>query len=843
MSESPNLVPRQVPSVRSGYAGLSLQQFLLVALLLVSLPGVIISGGFAYRNVQHATDEFIHSQAIQISESVQRDLAAFFDEPVQVVSLNVAQFRAGLLDAQHRDKFVAALAIQARQYPKVTMVGIGLADGEYYAVNQPQLGDEKGLLADRSLIANKREIHVCRINESNYDCPALNIEGGLYDARSRPWFKRAVQTGHLTWNPLYLYPESSVPMYGPMGISVSAPIVDAAGGLIGVAAASVSLAHLGNVLQAHSSIHGGLYFIAETGGDLLAQSSSNSIFESQNRPLKRKNIFNNDNPLIHGAAQLIKASGQVSGNGDITIGREHQHIQWHSHQLGNGPTLLIGVILPRAQFDMSSRNMLRNIVVLTLALILFGVLVATVATRWMSRPMGVLSDFSKRIAAGDFHVIPAARGRIREVATLTTSMETMAHALQHTTENLEHIVQQRTAQLEIVNQRLNEEMAQANAARQQADVATRAKSRFLASASHDLRQPAMAQGLFLDILSRTSLDADQRKLLDNLRTANTALSQMLDTLLDYSRIEAGVIHPVPQDFRLQLLLNKIEREFGAQADVRNLIFRSRETDRVVHTDPALLELILRNLVSNAIRYTEQGGVLVACRHRGAQVWLEVWDTGIGIAPEHQQEIFDEFMQLGNPERDRNKGLGLGLSIANGLAQSLGHRLSLVSRPGRGSVFRLTLPSGTGVPPEIASAPERAVLLQGRRMLVIDDDEAVRTSLQHLLADWGCPCDAVDTIAAALASARQHPPAIVISDYRLRGKETGVDAIAALRAEVGNDLPALLITGDIALKYEHQSSAGLLPVLRKPVTLEELHSALSALLAPAQAAVPSEASSS
>jgi signal transduction histidine kinase len=356
-----------------------------------------------------------------------------------------------------------------------------------------------------------------------------------------------------------------------------------------------------------------------------------------------------------------------------------------------------------------------------------------------------------------------------------------------------------------------------------------AKTRFLSAASHDLRQPAMAQGLFIDILSRTSLDADQRKLLGNLRNANTATAEMLDTLLDYSRVEAGAIQPQRKNFRLQTLLNKIEREFSAQADARQLIYRSRETDLIVHSDPALLELILRNLVSNAIRYSERGGLLVACRTRGAQVLLEVWDTGIGIAAEYQQEIFDEFMQLGNPERDRHKGLGLGLAIANGLAQRLGHHLSLSSRPGRGSVFRLALPMGTGAPSESVMAPDIPLPLDGVRVLVIDDDAAVRAGLQRLLADWGCQCDAVDAIAAALASARRHAPAVVISDYRLRGGETGIAAIEILRAELGASLPALLITGDIAPERLAEATANRIHIVYKPVQPRELRQQLNRLL--------------
>lgn len=229
------------------------------------------------------------------------------------------------------------------------------------------------------------------------------------------------------------------------------------------------------------------------------------------------------------------------------------------------------------------------------------------------------------------------------------------------------------------------------AAKQWSEDANRAKSRFLAAVSHDLRQPIFAQSLFLNILARTELTSYQREILDNADAAAKSSVAMLNTLLDFSRIEAGVVTPRPQAFRLQPLLNKIEREFWVQAEAKGIRYRSRETSLLVRSDPVLVESILRNLVSNAIRYTERGGLLVACRKRDGHAVLEVWDTGIGIAPENQTLIFREFLQLANAEQDRQKGLGLGLAIVDGLVRTLGHELSLTSRLRRGSVFRLRLP--------------------------------------------------------------------------------------------------------------------------------------------------------
>ena len=350
------------------------------------------------------------------------------------------------------------------------------------------------------------------------------------------------------------------------------------------------------------------------------------------------------------------------------------------------------------------------------------------------------------------------------------------------------------------------------------------------TASHDLRQPIHAQGLFLEVLARSKLSASQYDALANARATWQASAEMLDTLLDFSRIEAGVVEPQMQDFQLQPLLNRIENELAPQADAKGIVYRSRETHGAVRSDPALVALILRNLVSNAIRYTDSGGVLVACRRRGRELLLEVWDTGIGIAPTQQGEIFREFHQLGNAERDRRKGLGLGLAIAQGLARALGHSLSLVSVPGRGSVFRLALPiaqaSVAGGALEAAAGHARVFDV---RVLVIDDDEAVRAGMQQLLTAWGCACDVADSIEDAQALARAHPPGLVISDYRLRELRTGAEAIAALRAEFGERLPALLITGDTAPQRLREARASGVPLLHKPVSPNELYRGLTCVL--------------
>ncbi|MFM7331738.1 MAG: sensor histidine kinase, partial [Brachymonas sp.] len=223
--------------------------------------------------------------------------------------------------------------------------------------------------------------------------------------------------------------------------------------------------------------------------------------------------------------------------------------------------------------------------------------------------------------------------------------------------------------------------------------ANKAKTKFLAAASHDLRQPVHALNLFIEVLGQTPLDKNQQEIMGHIHAANHASRDMLNTLLDYSRIEAGVMESKPQPTRMATLLLALQEEFGPQADAKNLVYRSRDTQAIAHCDPGLTALVLRNFVSNAIRYTQRGGVLVAVRERAGMLCAQVWDTGIGIAADQHEVIFKEFHQLGNEERDRQKGLGLGLAIVKGLASTMDTRVSLRSRPGRGSVFELWLARG------------------------------------------------------------------------------------------------------------------------------------------------------
>lgn len=365
-----------------------------------------------------------------------------------------------------------------------------------------------------------------------------------------------------------------------------------------------------------------------------------------------------------------------------------------------------------------------------------------------------------------------------------------------------------------------------------AEEANRAKSVFLAAASHDLRQPLHAIGLFIAALKRTRLDDGQAEVLTHLDGAARATGEMLNTLLDFSRLEAGVIEATPHTFPLLPMLRKLEDEFAPQAEQKQLVFRVRDTLAICHTDPGLLELVLRNLIANAVRYTHRGGLLVACRRpRAGLAMIEVWDTGIGIPLSQHEEIFQAFHQLGNPQRDRRHGLGLGLAIVRQLARTMNLTLSLASRPGRGSVFRVEVPclSNAPTPPwSPATTTDQPQDLQRLKILVIDDDQTILNAMGALLESWNCDCRMAESEAAAIECLHGFEPAVVIVDYRLRGHRTGHHALDTIRAVLQRQLPAILMTGDTAPDRLREAMAGGVRLLHKPIRAEMLLDAVQQL---------------
>ena len=377
-------------------------------------------------------------------------------------------------------------------------------------------------------------------------------------------------------------------------------------------------------------------------------------------------------------------------------------------------------------------------------------------------------------------------------------------------------------------------------ARKRADEAIAARTRFFAAASHDLRQPLHAISLYLPALEADARSDESRHTVAAVGNACEAMNMLLDSLLDISRLDAGVIKPRPGAVAIADVFDQLATEFAPQAAAVSLELRVVPASCWVNTDLSLLWPILRNLLSNAIRYTSQGRILVGARRRGASIILEVRDTGIGIAEEHQQRIFEEFYQLGNPERDRNRGLGLGLAIVRRLATLLEHPLELRSEPGRGTVFRLELPLADepALPDDTGQSAALAPTdLAGLLAMLIEDDADVIEATKFMLARWRCDVVVADSVGAAgaLAGAGGRVPDFILADLRLRGTETGVQAIAAVRAAAGAPVPGLIITGDTDPGRLRQVSESGYTLLHKPLAAARLRMAIEVLLAERAAA--------
>ncbi|WP_395646416.1 hybrid sensor histidine kinase/response regulator [Terricaulis sp.] len=364
--------------------------------------------------------------------------------------------------------------------------------------------------------------------------------------------------------------------------------------------------------------------------------------------------------------------------------------------------------------------------------------------------------------------------------------------------------------------------------KQVADQANAAKSSFLAAASHDLRQPVHALGLFVGALrAEKGLSPGATRVVEQIDHTVDSLDTLFTSLLDVSRLDAGVVSAEIGAVALQPLLTRIAAEATPEAQAKGLRMRLHAPALWVRSDPVLLERIVRNLVSNAVRHTRRGGVLIAARPVAGAVKIEVWDTGPGIAESERERVFEEFVQLDNQQRAREGGMGLGLSIVRRLCRLLEHPMELVSTPGRGSVFRITAPRTEAVT-VVASAPAQLAPVGGELCIwVIDDDVAARNGMESLLASWGYSVVAAASSAELLSMPAPPRADVILSDYRLAG-EDGIDAIGRLRAALGASVPAALITGDTGPDRLREAAASGLPLVHKPTPKPRLRALISNL---------------
>ena len=472
------------------------------------------------------------------------------------------------------------------------------------------------------------------------------------------------------------------------------------------------------------------------------------------------------------------------------------------------------VAMSHASLAESKKRMLIAGLGIALSGLVIAVLLAISLGRGFSRPVRKLSQVVEELGRGNLsaRVAPNSGG---ELLLLQKGFNRMAQTLQTNQTDLQRRIQEATVDLE--------------AKKNEAEQANRDKSNFLAAVSHDLRQPMHAIGLFSATLRQRVSTDEQAGLVQRIEDSVNALQIMFDELLNISRLDSGTLEPRLETCDLAAMLKQVGQTFQPVAEQKNLFLRVRVCPARVTTDAMLLSRIINNLTANAIRYTTRGGVLISCRRRQGNWVIQVWDSGIGIDQEDLPRIFDEYFQVGNEERNRAQGIGLGLAIVERIARLLSYPLEVRSRPGRGTVFSLSLPVATDAPYERRSVAERAPgQFNGEQVLVIDDDYGALESTVALLASWGLTPFSATSGEQALSQLENATPRLIVCDFRLP-QSNGIDVVQALRERLQSPVPAMLISGDTGAEAVAAMQASGLHVMYKPVRPAKLRALITSLL--------------
>lgn len=561
----------------------------------------------------------------------------------------------------------------------------------------------------------------------------------------------------------------------------------------GVAIAEVNLTHARDVVSDVRIGKNGQAYVIDGGGRLIAHADMSVVLRKTD--------------LSHLHSLIRQQSGQqlhfVTGIGGGKVALAYASVpplDWH-----------VIVELPEAEAREPLYRALWNSAAVALASILVALLLAVLFSQRMIAPIRELAVGAKLIGSGRLdHRIKMRGGD--ELFALGEHFNAMAARLERSYATMEREVAERT-----------NELSEAN----------RAKSRFLAAASHDLRQPLHALNLLVGQLDQPATNAQRHILTSRIGEAVASINSLFDDLLDISRLEAGVVRTDVSVIPLHEVVERVVAAALPDAQEKGLSLRIHIGDVWVTSDAVLLQRILSNLVGNAVRYTERGGVLLGCRIRGEHVSVEVWDTGIGIPRERHKDIFSEFYQIADPQiARRGEGLGLGLSIVARLTKLLDHDVSVCSLPGRGSRFairvRLGQPNNSTSPGfhEAESAPP-VNSLEGLRLLLIDNDANILHGAKSLLIHWGCQVVTARSRTEAFQNLKDEAPSLVIADFRLDNGDDGVSAIHAIRERFG-PVPALIVTGEISVSTRQRASAAGLHMLEKPVPPLRLRTALTRL---------------
>ncbi|MGQ3053239.1 MAG: hybrid sensor histidine kinase/response regulator [Roseateles sp.] len=582
--------------------------------------------------------------------------------------------------------------------------------------------------------------------------------------------------------------------------------------------ATVDLRLLGDVVARLRTGEAGLAYIVDADGMLIAHPKATHALSRID--LSRSEAVRQARASATSAAGLIRglATHDMDGRPVITTAAAVPGTGW-----------LVFMEQTRSEaLKPTWSTLTRTLLLMALgvgAALVFGIAFA----RRMAAPIVALRQATARIASGDLETSLKVN-RHDEIEDLAQDFNQMASRLRDLYASLEAKVAHRTAELSDARDVLTARANELSLLKDEAERANAAKTRFLAAASHDLRQPMHSISLLIGVLRTRLADPAQIDLADKVQSSVTTMENLFGNLLDISKLDAGAVHPHIEDVDLGWLLERAAQTWLPQAQEKGLSLRVRPGRCVVRGDATLLERIVGNLLANAIRYTRIGGVLVGCRRRGERCELQIWDSGPGIAPEHLDAIFEEFFRIGAPGTGQEKGLGLGLSIVRRCAHILGYSVTVQSREGRGSVFKVLLPlvAGAAASPAAAgaiNAPLQA--LDGNFVVVVDDEATNREAVRDALLAAGCHVVIAANGADALAQLAAHlrTPDVILTDFQLGTAGDGLDVIRRLRALYDEAIPALVVTANTDTRLPAEAAALGAGLLHKPVGLQRLLLAL------------------
>ena len=434
---------------------IKLRSLLVAALLLVLLPVVVIEAWFSYHTAQKSSAKFQAQLASEVSAQVFDKVWQFFEVPSRVVRYNSEQFRVGTLDVNKPADMQRNFLLQLDQQPLLTFLSMGTAQGEYFSASRPPLGEDRALRLLEATQADGRLMSLYRVSDLNQRGALISSGNTYFDARTRPWFKVAVGYNSARWYPVYRYViNDSQGAYDAVGIGMSAPLYNPQGLFVGVATADVALVQLSQLLGSISKDLGGTAFLFDEGGDLLATSTLESLYELKGNATVRVKAMGSPNPVIRAATAAIRASTESRGRTVRVIDGESYLLDWRLHTLPDGPTITVANILPQRQFDAPSRDLLLNIVLFSVGVVGVCLILALALSQWIAGPLVELGRWATHLGRGDGSGAQHRTSPIAEVESLTSALQLMADSVNYHTDHLEQEVAARTAELELANRTL-----------------------------------------------------------------------------------------------------------------------------------------------------------------------------------------------------------------------------------------------------------------------------------------------------------------------------------------------------------------------------------------------------